>query len=183
MERLPTRLDGPLLLSPQVFGDARGFFAETYRESALHDLGVTEAFVQDNHSRSRQGVVRGMHFSISEKGAAKLVRCGRGRILDVVADLRRDSPTFGEWESFELSDDNMHVLYVPSAFAHGFCVLSDVADVLYKQSDYYAPEVEREFHYADPDVGIAWPSDLRLEVSRRDLDAPPLRDIEGQLPF
>jgi dTDP-4-dehydrorhamnose 3,5-epimerase len=124
-----------------------------------------------------------MHFSISSKGAAKLVRCGRGRILDVVVDLRRDSPTFGEWESFELSDDNMHVLYVPTAFAHGFCVLSEVADVLYKQSDYYAPDVEREFHYADPDVGIAWPSDLRLEISRRDEDAPRLRDIKDALPF
>ena len=183
MQRLPTRLDGPVLLAPQVFGDARGFFAETFRESTLRGLGVTDAFVQDNHSRSRQGVVRGMHFSVSEKGAAKLVRCGRGRILDVVVDLRRGSPTFREWESFELSDDNMHVLYVPTAFAHGFCVLSEVADVLYKQSDYYAPEVEREFHYADPDVKIAWPADLRLEISRRDQDAPLLRDIADQLPF
>ena len=182
MERLPTRLDGPLLLAPKVFGDERGFFTETYRESALRGLGITETFVQDNHSRSRRGVVRGMHFSVSEKGAAKLVRCGRGRILDVVVDLRRDSPTFGEWEGFELSDDTMHVVYVPATFAHGFCVLSEVADVIYKQSDYYAADVEKEFSYRDPDVAIAWP-DLELEISTRDEQAPLLRDIKDDLPF
>jgi dTDP-4-dehydrorhamnose 3,5-epimerase len=182
MESLPTRLDGPMLLAPKVFGDARGFFAETFRDSTLRGLGITETFVQDNHSRSHQGVIRGMHFSVSQKGAAKLVRCGRGRILDVVVDLRRDSPTFGEWEGFELSDDNMHVVYVPTAFAHGFVVLSEIADVLYKQSDYYDPAVEREFSFRDPDVGIEWP-DLRLDVSKRDEDAPLLRDIRDGLPF
>lgn len=181
MEILPTRLDGPLLLAPRVFGDARGFFAETYRAEALAEHGITEAFVQDNHSRSAYGVIRGMHFQIGA-GASKLVRCGRGRILDVVVDLRRDSPTHGEWEGFELSDDSMHALYVPIGFAHGFCVLSDVADVLYKQSAYYSPDVERGFALDDPDVGIAWPigPEERI-VSERDVTAPRLADLE--LPF
>src|SRR4051812_40661690 len=142
MERLESHLSGPLLLAPRVFGDERGFFAETYRAEMLAAHGVNDDFVQDNHSRSRYGVVRGMHFQIGA-GASKLVRCGRGRILDVVVDMRRDSPTHGEWEGFELSDNNMRMVYVPIGFAHGFCVLSDVADVLYKQSNYYSDDVER----------------------------------------
>src|SRR5947209_6559709 len=136
MERLETRLDGPILFAPRVFRDDRGFFCETYRRSVFAEFGVSEEMVQDSHSRSGRGIVRGMHFQVGA-GAAKLVRCGRGRILDVVVDLRRGSPTFGEWESFELSDDNMRLAYCPVGFAHGFCVLSDVADVIYKQSNYY----------------------------------------------
>jgi len=111
LERLETRLDGPLLLAPRVFGDRRGFFAETYRRSWLADHGVTEDFVQDNHSRSRRGVLRGLHFQNAKRGASKLVRCGRGAIVDVLVDLRRGSPQFGRWEAFELSDENMHILY------------------------------------------------------------------------
>ncbi len=182
MQLLPTRLDGPLLIQPKVFGDERGFFAETYRRSALAELGVEDEMVQDNHSRSSRNVVRGMHFQVGA-GAAKLVRCGRGAILDVLVDLRRGSPAFGQWEGFELSEDNMHVLYVPHGFGHGFCVLSEVADVLYKQSAYYDPATESEIHYADPDVGIAWPEDLELVVSDRDQVAPRLRDVADELPF
>ena len=182
MERLPTRIEGPLLLAPAVHGDARGFFAETFRAEALADLGVTEHFVQDNHSRSARGVVRGIHFAIGS-GSSKLVRCGRGAILDVVVDLRRGSPTYGEWEGFELTDENMHMLYVPVGFGHGFCVLSEVADVLYKQSAYYDPAVERGIRYDDPDVGIAWPDDIEIQVSQRDVDAPLLRDVADDLPF
>ena len=183
METLPTRIEGPLLLAPRVFGDERGFFAETYRRSALADRGVDLDFIQDNHSRSGRGVVRGMHFSVSETGSAKLVRCARGAIYDVVVDLRRGSPTYAEWEGFELSDDNMHVAYVPPGFAHGFCVLSEVADVVYKQSEYYSPDFEREISFRDPDVGIVWPEGLELIPSARDLEAPLLREIADDLPF
>src|SRR2546421_7671925 len=142
MERLPTRLKGPVLLKPVVHGDGRGFFQETYRESLFADLGITGTFVQDNHSRSRRGIVRGMHFQIG-RGAAKLVRCARGEILDVLVDIRHGSPTFGQWEGYELSDENMHMIYAPVGFAHGFCVLSEIADVMYKQDNYYSDEHER----------------------------------------
>ncbi|MDQ3850153.1 MAG: dTDP-4-dehydrorhamnose 3,5-epimerase, partial [Actinomycetota bacterium] len=144
MRRLESRLQGPVLLEPVVHGDARGFFIETYRASVWAEHGVAEAFVQDNHSRSRRGVARGMHFSVGE-GQAKLVRCARGRIFDVVVDLRRASPTYGDWEACELDDEHARQLYVPIGFAHGFCVLSDVADVVYKCSTYYDAAVERGF--------------------------------------
>jgi dTDP-4-dehydrorhamnose 3,5-epimerase len=182
MQRLPTRIDGLVLLQPAVHGDERGFFMETWREDAWVGHGVPSAFVQDNHSRSRQGVLRGMHFSIGE-GQAKLVRCARGRILDVVVDLRRASPTFGEWESQELDDVNLHQLYIPVGFAHGFCVLSEIADVTYKCSTYYHADVERGFRYNDPDIGIEWPDDMALFVSERDMHASTLREIAGELPF
>lgn len=182
MRRLDTRLDGPILIEPEVFGDERGFFCETYRQSVFGEFGIQEEMIQDNHSRSRHGIVRGMHFHIG-KGVAKLVRCSRGAILDVVVDIRRGSPTFGEWESFELTDDNMHIVYCPIGFAHGFCTLSDVADVLYKQSSYYSAEVERGIKYDDPDVAIAWPAGLELVPSQRDASAPLLRDLADELPF
>jgi dTDP-4-dehydrorhamnose 3,5-epimerase len=183
MRRLDTRLEGPLLLAPPVFGDERGFFCETYRRSTLMELGVQEEMVQDNHSRSRRGVVRGMHFSIG-RGAAKLVRCGRGAIFDVLVDIRRGSPTFGEWEGYELTDENMHVLSAPVGFAHGFCVVSETADVLYKQDAYYTPPTDRGFKYDDPDVAIAWPLPVdELVPSQRDLDAPLLKDVADGLPF
>ena len=132
--------------------------------------------VQDNHSRSGRGIVRGMHFQVGD-GAAKLVRCGRGTIYDVVVDLRRGSPTFGEWEGFELSDENMRMFYCPVGFGHGFCVLSDVADVIYKQSNYYSDETERGIAYNDPGVGIEWPIPAeQLIPSERDAKAPTLAD-------
>ena len=183
MRRLETRLEGPILLVPDVFGDERGFFCETYRRSTFMELGIQEEMVQDNHSRSRRGVVRGMHFSIG-RGAANLVRCGRGAIHDVLVDVRRGSPTFGQWEGYDLTDENMHVLYAPVGFAHGFCVLSDTADVLYKQDAYYAGPTDRGFKYDDPDVAIAWPLPAdELIPSQRDLEAPLLRDVAGDLPF
>jgi dTDP-4-dehydrorhamnose 3,5-epimerase len=183
MKRLDTRLEGPILLAPDVFGDERGFFCETYRRSSFMEVGIQEEMVQDNHSRSRRGVVRGMHFSIG-RGAAKLVRCGRGAIQDVIVDVRRGSPTFGQWEGFDLSDENMHVLYVPVGFAHGFCVVSETADVLYKQDAYYASPTDRGFKYDDPDVGIDWSLPIgELVPSQRDRDAPLLRDVADGLPF
>lgn len=183
MQTIPTRLQGPILIAPQVIGDERGFFCETYRHTVYSDLGIGEEMVQDNHSRSRRGIVRGMHFQIGD-GAAKLVRCGRGAIYDVVVDVRRGSPTFGEWEGFQLDEENMHVLYCPIGFAHGFCTLSEVADVLYKQSNYYAGETERGIAYNDPDVGIQWPlgADV-IAVSARDAQAPRLAQIADSLPF
>ena len=182
MERIPTRLDGPILIAPRVFGDERGFFSETYRRNVFADLGIPEEMVQDNHSRSGKGIVRGMHFQVGA-GAAKLVRCARGAIVDVVVDLRRGSPTFGEWEAFELNDENLHQLYCPIGFAHGFCVTSDAADVMYKCSGYYDESIERGIAYDDPDVAIEWPADVELQVSARDASAPRLRDIEAELPF
>ena len=182
MRALETRLDGPILIEPRVIGDERGFFCETYRRSVFAELGIPEEMVQDNHSRSGRGIVRGMHFQIGQ-GAAKLVRCGRGAILDVVVDIRRGSPTFGEWEGFELTDENMRMVYCPVGFAHGFCTLSNPADVLYKQSNYYADETERGIKYDDPDVGIAWPTGVELIPSARDASAPLLRDIADELPF
>ncbi len=182
MRRLETRLDGPILIEPTVLGDERGFFCETYRRSTFGELGIPEEMVQDNHSRSRRGVVRGMHFQIGT-GVAKLVRCGAGSIFDVVVDIRRGSPTYGQWEAFELSDQNMRIVYCPVGFAHGFCTLSGHADVLYKQSGYYAPETERGIKYDDPDLAIAWPKELALVPSMRDANAPLLKDISDDLPF
>ena len=181
MRALPTRLDGPILIEPAVHGDPRGFFSETYRANLHAELGVVDDFVQDNHSRSARGVLRGMHFSIGE-GQAKLVRCARGAMLDVAVDLRRDSPTFGQWEAHALDDADMRQLYLPVGFAHGFCVTSEVADVVYKCSTYYAAETERGFAYDDPDVGIEWP-ELELSVSERDRSAPRLAEIAEELPF
>jgi dTDP-4-dehydrorhamnose 3,5-epimerase len=182
LHRIETRLHGPVLIEPKVIGDERGFFCETYRRGVYTDLGIPEEMVQDNQSRSSRGIVRGMHFQIG-RGTAKLVRCARGAILDVVVDLRRGSPTFGEWEAFELTDANLRSVYCPVGFAHGFCVLSDIADVVYKQSNYYADESERGIKYDDPDVGIAWPRHLTLIPSQRDATAPRLADIADELPF
>jgi len=163
-----------------VHGDARGFFLETYRRSVLAELGIEHEFVQDNHSRSRVGVVRGMHF---QPGMAKLVRCARGSIYDVLVDLRRGSPGFGRWEGFELNDESHHQLYCPDGFAHGFCVLSEVADVVYMTSAYYDPSLESGFAYNDPAVGIEWPQGVELIASARDAAAPSLAEITDSLPF
>jgi dTDP-4-dehydrorhamnose 3,5-epimerase len=183
MRLLETRLEGPILIEPRKLGDERGFFCETYRRSVFAELGIAAEMVQDNHSRSTRGIVRGMHFQVGE-GAAKLVRCARGAIVDVMVDLRRGSPTFGEWEAFELDEDNLRSAYCPIGFAHGFCVLSDTADVMYKQSNYYADDTERGIAYDDPDVAIAWPLPIaELIPSARDASAPLLREIESELPF
>jgi dTDP-4-dehydrorhamnose 3,5-epimerase len=182
MKRLETRLDGPILMEPSMHGDARGFFVETYRKNVWADLGIREEFVQDNHSRSRRGVVRGIHFQLPP-GQAKLVRCDRGAILDVVVDLRRGSPAFGDWEGHKLSDENHRQLYIPVGFGHGFCVLSEVADVEYKVSAYYDASLERGIAWDDPDIGIEWPSGLELSVSDRDASAPRLAAARDELGF
>ncbi len=175
-----TRLPGAKLIKPVVHGDDRGFFLESFRVAALTDAGITDQFVQDNHSRSRAGIVRGMHF---QPGQAKLVRCLRGAIFDVVVDIRVGSPTFGQWEGYELNDESHHQLYVPDGFAHGFAVLSDVADVVYKVSAYYDPGTEGGFAFDDPEVAIQWPLDPeRLLASERDRSAPPLEQLAPTLP-
>lgn len=181
MRRLETRLQGPVLVEPVVHGDHRGFFHESYRRREFEELGILDEFVQDNHSRSGRGIVRGMHFQVG-RGMAKLVRCSVGAVVDVVVDLRRGSPTYGEWEAFPLNDDNLHQLYCPVGFAHGFAVVSDSADVLYKCSAYYDGSIERGIKYDDPDVGIRWP-DVELIPSERDANAPLLRELADELPF
>ncbi len=185
MRSLSVQLEGLVVIEPSVYPDERGFFCETYRQEWHEQAGLPAhgVFVQDNHSRSTRGVVRGMHFHIGD-GVAKLVRCARGRILDVAVDLRRGSPTYGQWEGVELDDESMRELYVPVGFAHGFCVLSEVADVMYKQTAYYAPAVERGIAWNDPDIGIEWPlPTAELVVSERDTAAPRLSEIGEELPF
>jgi dTDP-4-dehydrorhamnose 3,5-epimerase len=174
MQTIETRLEGPLVVKPAKHGDARGFFVETYRRNVYSELGIGEEFVQDNHSRSRHGVVRGMHF---QPGQAKLVRCARGEILDVLVDIRPASATFGHWEGYKLGEEGGEQLYCPDGFAHGFCVLSAAADVVYKVSTYYDPATESGFRYDDPDVGIDWPA-VDLQPSQRDATAPSLVALE-----
>ena len=182
MRRLDTRLDGLVLLAPAVHGDERGFFVETWRDDAWSAEGVPSDFVQDNHSRSRRGTVRGIHFQ-THPGQGKLVRCARGSVLDVVVDLRRGSPTFGEWEAVELDDVHGLQLWIPIGFGHGFCVLSETADFVYKCTNYYDAATESGIRFDDPDVGIEWPSDIELLYSQRDRDAPRLAEVADSLPF
>jgi dTDP-4-dehydrorhamnose 3,5-epimerase len=180
-EQLPTALDGVALIEPQVHGDERGFFVETFRAGAWAGLGVEVEFVQHNHSRSGAGTLRGLHFQ-TEPGQAKLVRCPRGRIFDVAVDLRRDSPTYGQWEGHELDDERHRQLFVPAGFGHGFAVLSEVADVTYLLSSLYDPATEAGIAWDDPDVGVEWPLAEPL-LSERDKGAPRLAEIADELPF
>ena len=180
MRALNTRLSGPLLLEPVPHEDERGFFVETYRRAVLAQFGIEEELVQHNHTRSRRGVVRGMHF---QPGMAKLVQCVRGAIFDVLVDIRKGSPSFGGWEEFRLDDESHHQLWCPDGFAHGFCVLSELADVVYACSVYHDPRADRGFRFDDPGVGIAWPQDIPLMASQRDRSAPALSEIAATLPF
>lgn len=173
---LETKLDGVVLLEPEVHGDARGFMVETFSRDAWADCGIDVEFVQHNHSRSVEGTLRGIHFQ-TEPGQAKLVRCPRGRIFDVAVDLRCDSPTFGQWEGHVLDDEAHRQLYVPVGFSHGFAVLSEVADVAYLLSSLYDPATESGIAWDDPDVGVEWPVAEPL-LSERDKAAPHLREIE-----
>jgi dTDP-4-dehydrorhamnose 3,5-epimerase len=176
-KRLETRLEGLSLVEPDVHGDERGFLVETFRQSELAGLGIDVDFVQDNHSRSRGPVLRGVHL---QKGQAKLVRCPRGRIWDVAVDLRPDSPTYKQWEGHELDGERHRQLFIPAGFGHGFCLLSDEADVLYRLSSYYDPALETGVAWDDRDIGIEWPiSDPTL--SERDRGAPPLAEIAASL--
>ncbi|HEY5052318.1 MAG TPA: dTDP-4-dehydrorhamnose 3,5-epimerase [Solirubrobacterales bacterium] len=180
-ERLETKLDGVVLLEPAVHGDERGFMVETFRSDAWANLGIDVDFVQHNHSRSSKGTLRGLHFQ-TEPGQAKLVRCPRGAIFDVAVDLRRGSPTYGQWEGYVLDDVEHRQLFVPVGFGHGFAVLSDVADVTYLVSSTYNPATESGIAWDDPDVGVEWlvPEPL---LSERDKNAPRLSEVADTLPF
>ena len=174
MDVRQTELPGVLVFVPRVFADARGFFAETYNEARYRAAGLDARFVQDNQSRSRRGVVRGLHFQ-EPKAQGKLVQALRGRVFDVAVDVRRGSPHFGRWTGVELSDDDHRQLWIPPGFAHGFMTLSDEADVVYKCTAAYAPECEHTIHWRDPDIAVAWP-DPGVEpiVSERDGAGTPL---------
>jgi dTDP-4-dehydrorhamnose 3,5-epimerase len=176
-----TRLAIPdvVLITPKVFGDERGFFMETWRQSWAEELGIDGTFVQDNHSRSSRGILRGLHFQIKQP-QGKLVRVTSGAVFDVAVDLRRSSPTFGRWVGEVLSADNHRMLWVPPGFAHGFYVLSDSADFVYKCTDYYAPEYERCLLWNDADVGIDWPliDNQPPRLSAKDAQGRSLREIE-----
>jgi dTDP-4-dehydrorhamnose 3,5-epimerase len=167
MKKIATNLSGILLLEPRVFGDDRGFFLESYNQRTFAELGITDAFVQDNHSRSEKNVVRGLHYQIRQP-QGKLVRVITGEILDVALDLRRSSATFGKWEAFTLSGENKLMLWIPRGFAHGFRVASANAHVLYKTTDFYAPEHERTVAWNDPSLRIDWQLDGEPIVSAKD---------------
>ena len=176
MKILETRLPGVLIFEPRVFGDARGFFIETYRENWLAQAGLGVKFIQDNQSRSRKGVLRGLHYQLQQT-QGKLVRCAHGRVYDVAVDVRRGSPHFGQWVGLVLDDETHRQLYVPPGFAHGFLVLSETADFHYKVTDYYHPESETGVLWNDPDLGIEWPSlDEPPRLSAKDQQLPRLRD-------
>jgi dTDP-4-dehydrorhamnose 3,5-epimerase len=167
MEKITTSLPGVLLLKPRVFGDDRGFFLESYNQRTLAALGITDSFVQDNHSFSEKNVIRGLHYQIRQP-QGKLVRALVGEILDVALDLRRNSPTFGKWETFRLSGESKLMLWVPRGYAHGFRVVSPTAHVLYKTTDFYAPEHERTVAWNDPALKIDWQLDGEPIVSAKD---------------
>lgn len=178
MNAIPTALEGVFILEPKVFGDARGFFTESWNEQRFNAaVGRVVRFVQDNHSRSRKGVLRGLHFQRAPHAQGKLVRCVAGSVFDVAVDLREGSPTYGQWAGVELSADNHRQFWVPPGFAHGFLTLSDSADFLYKTTDYYAPQAEGAVRWDDPDIGIAWP-DLgeAPQLAAKDAAAAWLRD-------
>ncbi len=170
MKTTPTAIPGVLIIEPKVFGDARGFFFESFNQQAFNDAtGTNHQFVQDNHSRSVKGVLRGLHYQ-TRQPQGKLVRVVRGAVFDVAVDIRPDSPAFGRWVGVELTEDNHKQMWVPPGLAHGFLVLSDSADFLYKTTDYYAPEFERCIAWDDADVGIEWPlAGLAPKLSVKDL--------------
>ena len=178
MNVIETGIPGLLVLEPKVFGDARGFFMESFNARTFAKLtGVKTDFVQDNHSRSGRGVLRGLHYQVQQP-QGKLVRVAQGRVFDVAVDLRRSSPTFGKWYGVELSGENHRQFWVPAGFAHGFYVLSDSADFLYKTTDYYAPQHERSLAWNDPTVGVQWPLDGEPLLSAKDLAGKPLGECE-----
>ena len=163
MKRIDTDLPGVCILEPAVHGDERGFFMESYNAKTFLEAGIPHTFVQDNHSRSGRGVLRGLHYQLGH-AQAKLVRVVSGEVFDVAVDVRRGSPTFGKWTGVRLSEQNHRMFFVPEGFAHGFCVLSEVADFLYKCTDFYSPPDERGIIWNDPGVGIDWPLDGREPV-------------------
>jgi dTDP-4-dehydrorhamnose 3,5-epimerase len=178
MNVIPTKIPEVLILEPQIYKDGRGFFQESYNKKTFQNLtGIDVEFVQDNHSRSEKGVLRGLHYQIKQP-QGKLVRVVRGAVFDVAVDIRKSSPTFGQWAGVELSEDNHRQFWVPAGFAHGFLVLSDNADFLYKTTDYYAPEHERSILWNDPVIGIEWPLTGEPKLSAKDKNGLLLQHAE-----
>jgi len=177
VKKMATSLSGVFILEPRVFGDERGFFLESYNEKVFAEIGIADHFVQDNHSRSARNVLRGLHYQIKQM-QGKLVRVVEGEILDVAVDLRRSSATFGRWEAVHLSGDNTRMLWIPRGFAHGFRVISNYAHVMYKATDYYAPDHERTLAWNDPDLKIDWELDEEPIVSAKDQRGIALRDAD-----
>jgi dTDP-4-dehydrorhamnose 3,5-epimerase len=177
MNVIRTTIPDVWVLDPRVFSDSRGFFKETFQRDRYAKAGIEGEFVQDNISRSRRGTLRGLHFQIQHP-QAKLVQALSGRIFDVAVDLRRDSPTFSHWVGRELNDENHHQMYIPAGFAHGFCVLSETADLFYKCTDFYYPEHERTLLWNDPEVGIRWPLETEPVLSDKDRRGTRLAEIQ-----
>lgn len=177
MKLVATKIPEVLLFEPKVFGDDRGFFLESYNQKVLRDLGLDRSFVQDNHSRSSRGVLRGLHYQLQQT-QGKLIRVVSGTIWDVAVDVRRGSATFGQWVGEELSAENKRIFWIPEGFAHGFVVLSETADVLYKASDFYAPEHEHSLLWNDPDLGIEWPYQEEPVISAKDRAGLPLKQAK-----
>ena len=178
---VPQRVPAVLLVEHKRFGDARGFFTETYRASEFTEAGIPP-FVQENHSRSAKGVLRGLHYQVDPAAIGKLVRCLRGRIFDVAVDIRQGSPTYGQWVGAELTEDSSTMLWVPVGFAHGFCALTDTADVAYRQTGYWSPEHERSVRWNDPAIGITWPIDAPT-LSPKDAAAPLLAEASNTFTY
>ena len=179
MKFIPTSIPDVIQIEPEVFGDARGFFMETYQAARFKEAGIDRAFVQDNHSGSRRGILRGLHYQIRQP-QGKLVRVAVGEVFDVAVDLRRSSPSFGKWVGSCLSAENKHQLWIPPGFAHGFFVLSEWAELVYKATDYYAPEWDRTLLWNDPDLNIEWPLNPGQQpiLSAKDAEGKSLRDAE-----
>ena len=178
MKVIPTKIPDVLILEPKVFGDSRGFFFESFNQQAFNKAtGLDVQFVQDNHSRSAQGVLRGLHYQIQQP-QGKLVRVTQGAVFDVAVDIRKSSPTFGQWEGVELNADNHRQLWIPAGFAHGFVVLSESADFLYKTTDYYAPEFERCIAWNEPTIDVDWQYEGEPQLSEKDQQGASLKDAE-----
>jgi len=180
MKFTPLAIPDVFLIEPKVFGDARGFFLESFRQDLFNQAtGTNHEFIQDNHSRSSKGVLRGLHYQLPPHAQGKLVRVISGAVFDVAVDIRRSSPTFGQWVGAELSAENHHQLWIPPGFAHGFVVLSDTADFVYKTTAYYAPESDRGLLWNDPDIGITWPQlDIEFSLSEKDRNQPAFKQAE-----
>lgn len=180
MNFIKTKLDGVLIIEPKIFGDHRGWFTETYSENNFEKAGLTLKFVQDNHSFSAiKGTLRGLHYQLSPKAQTKLVRCTKGSIYDVAVDIRKGSPTYGEWFGIELTDENKKQLLVPKGFAHAFMTLTDNVEVQYKVDELYSPENDRGIIWNDPNIGIEWPMAITPVLSNKDEKAPLLKDAEN----
>ena len=174
-----TAIEDVIVITPRVFNDDRGFFMETYKSSDFINNGIKEDFVQDNHSKSSKGVLRGLHYQKAPKAQAKIVRCVKGAIFDVAVDIRKGSKTYGKWVGVELTEENKKMLYIPAGFAHCFCVSSEIAEICYKSSDEYSPENDRGIMWNDPEIGIDWNLDSEPIISEKDAKHPLLKDADN----